>query len=114
MNETVRRIVRAGGHVVAGTDSPFIPYGLALHTEIAGYVDGGLTPFEALQTATVAAARALGQEGTLGVIAAGSLADLVAVEGDPLTDITSTRKVEFVIKNGEVHTLQALLAGPGR
>ena len=114
MNETVRRIVRAGGSVVAGTDSPFIHYGLALHTEIAGYVDGGLTPFEALQTATVVAARALGQEGHLGVVAPGSLADLVAVEGNPLANITATRRVRFVIKNGELHTLQALLEGPGR
>ena len=110
--DTVRRIVNAGGRVVAGTDSPIIPYGLSLHTELEHYVDGGLTPFQALQTATVAAAAALGASGDLGAIGAGMVADLVVVHGNPLDDIKDTRRVRLVIKNGEVFTLDELLRRP--
>ena len=74
---TVLAVTRAGGRVIAGTDSPIMPYALSLHTELEHFVDGGLTPFEALQTATVNAAAALGSSGDLGTLEPGTLADLV-------------------------------------
>jgi Tol biopolymer transport system component/imidazolonepropionase-like amidohydrolase len=109
MLELVRKVVRGGGVVIAGTDSPIFPYALAYHTELEMFAAAGLTPFEVLQTATVRAAEALGEGGNLGSIEAGKLADLVIVTGDPLTDVKNARKVKTVIKNGEVHTVEALL-----
>jgi imidazolonepropionase-like amidohydrolase len=105
---TVLAVTRAGGRVIAGTDSPIVPFAVSLHTELEHYVDGGLTPFEALRTATVNAAEALGSRDDLG-----SLADMVIVEGDPLTDITNTRRVRAVIKNGSLFELDSLLGARG-
>jgi imidazolonepropionase-like amidohydrolase len=109
MQDLVRRIVKGGGIVIAGTDSPIFPYALAYHTELELFQQGGLTPFEVLQTATTRAAVALGEGANLGSIEAGKLADLVIVTDDPLTDVKNARKVRTVIKNGEVHTLEDLL-----
>lgn len=109
MGDLVRRIVKGGGIVIAGTDSPIFPYALAYHTELEIFQEAGLTPFEVLQTATTRAADALGEGANLGSIEAGKLADLVVVTGDPLADIKNARKVRTVIKNGEVHTIEELL-----
>ena len=114
MGDTVRRVVKGGGIVIAGTDSPIFPYAVAFHTELELFAQAGLTPFEVLQTATTHAAAALGESANLGSIEAGKLADLVIVTDDPLTDIRNARKVRTVIKNGEVHTLEALLQRPRR
>ncbi|MEX2153949.1 MAG: amidohydrolase family protein [Gemmatimonadaceae bacterium] len=108
----VTRVVRGGGRVMAGTDSPIIPFGLGLHVELQNYVEGGLTPREALMTATSGFAKIVGLDRDLGSIVAGKLADLVAVEGNPLEQITDTRRVRIVVKNGEVYTRERLLAGP--
>ncbi len=112
LGRTVREVVRAGGRVVAGTDSPIVPYGVSLHTELETYVTGGLSPYEALQTSTLVAAQALGAGADLGSIEAGKLADMVVVEGDPLRNIRDTRRVVLVIKNGRVHQLEELLRRP--
>jgi imidazolonepropionase-like amidohydrolase len=109
MQDLVRRVVKGGGIVIAGTDSPIFPYALAYHTELEIFQQGGLTPFEVLQTATTRAADALGEGANLGSIEAGKLADLVIVTDDPLADVKNARKVRTVIKYGEVHTLEELL-----
>jgi len=109
MGELVRKVVKGGGVVIAGTDSPIFPYALAYHTELEIFQQSGLTPFEVLQTATVRAADALGEGANLGSIETGKLADLVIVTEDPLLDVKNARKVRTVIKNGEVHTLDSLL-----
>jgi len=109
MGDLVRRVVKGGGIVIAGTDSPIFPYALAYHTELEIFQQSGLTPFEVLQTATVRAADALGEGTNLGSIEAGKLADLVIVSDDPLVDVKNARKVKTVIKNGEVHTVSDLL-----
>jgi len=109
MGDLVRRVVTGGGIVIAGTDSPIVPYALAYHTELELFAQAGLTPFEVLQTATTRAADALGEGANLGSIEAGKLADLVIVTDDPLVDIRNARKVRTVIKNGEIHTLESLL-----
>ena len=57
--KTLMDLLRAGVPLIAGVDAPLVPYGAALHTEIAGYVEAGFTPFQALQTATVNTARLL-------------------------------------------------------
>jgi Tol biopolymer transport system component len=107
---TLRALHAAGARIIAGVDSPLVPYGISLHGELEEYVAAGFTPFEALQTATVNTARLLNAEADLGTIEVGKLADLVVVEGDPLTDIKAARRVRTVIKNGEVYELSALLA----
>ncbi|HEX6163484.1 MAG TPA: amidohydrolase family protein, partial [Vicinamibacterales bacterium] len=109
MGDLVRRVVKGGGVVIAGTDSPIFPYALLYHTELEIFQQSGLTPFEVLQTGTIRAAEALGEGANLGSIEAGKLADLAIVTDDPLADIKNARKVRAVIKNGEVHTVEALL-----
>ncbi len=110
---TLAAITRGGGRVLAGTDVPNMPYGAGLHAEIELYSRYGLTPFEALQTATFNAAEALGAAADLGTLQAGKLADLVIVNGDPLTDIKAARKVSTVIKNGQVLDMKTLLSPAG-
>ncbi|MBI4539343.1 MAG: PD40 domain-containing protein [Gemmatimonadetes bacterium] len=112
LGRTVLEVVRAGGRVIAGTDSPIIPYALSLQTELEHFVDGGLSPFEALRAATAVSAEALGAGADLGTVEPGKLADLVVVDGDPLKEIRAARRVRTVIKNGELYELEALLRRP--
>jgi imidazolonepropionase-like amidohydrolase len=100
----VLAVQRAGGIIVAGTDTP---NAINLHGEIAAYVAAGMTPYEALKAATVNPARALALDA--GTIEPGKLADLVVVDGDPLARITDTYKVRRVIANGRVYEVNQLL-----
>lgn len=109
---TVTRVVRGGGKVVAGTDSPIIPYGAALIAEVENYVWGGLTEVEALRTATSVAAEALAMEGEIGTLSAGALADILIVEGNPLEDIEDLRRARIVLKDGEIFRIEDLLEPP--
>ena len=104
-------VVRGGGRVTAGTDSPINPYGLALLMELENYASGGLTPVEVLRTATTVSAEALGAGADLGSIEPGKLADLVVIDGNPLVNIRDLRKVRRVMKDGNVYDLDALLRG---
>jgi Tol biopolymer transport system component/imidazolonepropionase-like amidohydrolase len=108
----VAAVVKGGGRVIAGTDSPINPYGLALLAELEHYVRGGLTPAEAIRTATAVPAQAMGQGADLGTIEVGKLADLVVVDGNPLAAITDIRKTRYTIKDGVVYSVDALLGGP--
>lgn len=93
---------RAGIPLLAGTDTPYpllVP-GLSLHDELAAMVEVGLTPREALATATVNPARLLSEEGERGVVAPGAIADLVLVEGDPLEDTARLRRPAGVVLGG--------------
>jgi imidazolonepropionase-like amidohydrolase len=112
VEKAVFDIVKAGGRVTAGTDAPINPYGLSLLMELEQYVAGGLTPLQALQSATTVNARALGMENDLGAIAPGRLADLVILDGNPLTNIRDLRRVRSVVKDGGVYTLESLLKRP--
>src|SRR5207237_6534564 len=97
-------VVHAGGLVVAGTDTP---NAINLHGELEGYTMAGMTPYEALKTATVNPAQALLLDA--GTIEPGKLADLVIVEGDPLVDIANAHKVKRVIANGRLYELTDLI-----
>ena len=105
----LKSILKAGGTIVAGTDSPIVPYGLGLHAELEAYVHAGLTPYEALQTATINAARALGVDDRVGTIEAGKLADLTFLGSDPLADIKATRDVRRVMRGGRLFTVSDLV-----
>jgi imidazolonepropionase-like amidohydrolase len=97
-------VARAGATVVAGTDTP---NAINLHGEIMFYTMAGMSTFDALKTATVNPAQVLGFDG--GTIEPGKLADLIAIDGDPLTNIASTTKVKKVIANGRVFDVADLL-----
>src|ERR1035438_6703182 len=92
----------AGGVKVAfGTDAAVYPHGLNAR-EFAVMVKLGLTPLQAIQAATVNAADLLGWSGKVGTLEPGAWADIVAVEGDPVKDVTTLERVKFVMKGGEV------------
>lgn len=106
----VGALVRGGGRVIAGTDSPINPYGVALLSELEHYVRGGLSPADAIRTATAVPAEAFGLGRDLGTIEAGKLADLVVVDGDPLARITDLRRTRLTVRGGVVHPVDRLLA----
>jgi len=91
----------AGVKVAFGTDAAVYPHGLNAH-EFAVMVRLGLTPLQAIQAATVNAADLLGWSGKVGSLETGAWADIDAVDGDPLKDVTTLEHVKFVMKGGEV------------
>lgn len=91
----------SGVRVAFGTDAAVYPHGLNAH-EFAVMVKLGLTPLQAIQAATVNAADLLGWSGKVGTLEPGAWADIVAVEGDPLKDVTTLERVKFVMKGGDV------------
>jgi imidazolonepropionase-like amidohydrolase len=107
--QTVYEVVKGGGRVTAGTDAPINPYGLSLLMELENYASSGLSPFEVLRTATTVSAEAMGVGADLGSIEAGKLADLVVIDGNPLSDIKLLRRVRRVMKGGVVYESDALL-----
>lgn len=94
------RAIAAGVKIAYGTDAGVYPHGLNAR-EFACLVRRGMTPLAAIRSATLAAAELLGVDDR-GVIAPGKLADLIAVPGDPLADVTALERVEFVMKGGTI------------
>ncbi|XUZ90113.1 amidohydrolase family protein [Streptomyces sp. HD1123-B1] len=95
-----RRVLEAGGVVALGTDQPLVPVGLHLHLALRALHRYGLSPAEALRTATVLPARVFGAERDLGTLEVGKLADLTVVDGDPFTDFDSLVRTEAVLRGG--------------
>lgn len=95
----------AGVKVAFGTDSGVSKHGDNAR-EFALMVKAGMTPAQALRTATVNAAEALGRASSVGTIEAGKDADIIAVAGSPLEDVTRMEKVEFVMRHGVVHKMR--------
>ena len=103
--ENVGLANKAGVILLAATDVEFpmgIP-GLALHEELVRLVEAGLTPLEALQTATLNPTRVLGLMESLGTIEPGKLADLVLLDANPLDDIRNTQKIRAVVADGRLY-----------
>ena len=112
---TVKKLIADGNHITAGTDAPFMPYGLSIQLEMQTYVNIlGISPFHALQSATLWAAESAGVDKDLGSVESGKLADLVIVDGDPLKSIRDAMNVRTVISNGFVYRVEQLLQPPGK
>lgn len=109
----LREFRAAGGRIVAGTDASnqmLVP-GLSLQTELELLVGAGLTPADAIETATRNTAQLLGAD-SLGLIAPGKAADLVILKANPLVDIRNTRTVLRVMVRGQLYNVDSLRAGP--
>ena len=96
-----KKAIAAGVKIGMGTDAAVYPHGLNAH-ELEVYVALGLTPLQAIQSATINDAELLGWKDKVGAIEPGKWADLIAVDGDPLHDITTLQRVKFVMKGGDV------------
>jgi imidazolonepropionase-like amidohydrolase len=97
-----RKALAAGVKIAFGTDVGGFPWSDPIAQEFARMVEFGMTPMQAIQSATSKAADLLGERGELGIVAPGAYADLVAVQGDPLRDVNELKKVGFVMKDGIV------------
>jgi imidazolonepropionase-like amidohydrolase len=100
--KNMARAFASGVKVAMGTDVAVFPHGLNAR-ELAVYVRLGMTPLDAIRTTTVSAADLLGWSDRVGSLDPGKYADLVAVDGDPLQDITTLQRVKFVMKGGTVY-----------
>jgi imidazolonepropionase-like amidohydrolase len=98
----IRLALKYGIPIALGTDAAVGPHGANAH-EFKLMVDAGMSPMQSLVAGTSTAARLLGWEDRVGTLAAGKLADIVAVPGDPLKDISATERVLLVVKNGVVY-----------
>jgi len=98
----VGEMSRAGVGILAATDSTasYVIPGFSLHDELALFVEAGLTPMQALETATRNPAQFLGELNSSGTIEKGKLADLILLDANPLTDIKNTTRINAVIQNG--------------
>ncbi len=96
---------KAGVKILAGTDTPnpYVFPGSGLHDELELLVKAGLTPMDALRSATIRPAEYLGAANGMGSIAADKAADMVLLEGDPLADIANTRRIAAVVLKGKVY-----------
>jgi imidazolonepropionase-like amidohydrolase len=98
--DSIRAAIAAGVKIAVGTDAPAIPHGKNAN-ELVALVGRGMTPLAAIRAATVTAAELIDVTDR-GRLAEGLLADVIGVPGDPLTDITVTQRVKFVMKGGKV------------
>jgi imidazolonepropionase-like amidohydrolase len=99
--ENFRKATKAGVKMIFGSDAGVYPHGDNAK-QFAVMVRYGMTPLQAIQAATVTAAKALDREKDVGAIEAGRFGDLIAVSGDPLSDVTTLEHVGFVMKGGAV------------
>ncbi len=100
--DSFRRATKAGAKMVFGSDAAIYPHG-DNGKQFSRMVQFGMTPLQAIQSATINSAQLLQQEQQLGQIKSGYLADIIAVEGNPLEDITLMENVSFVMKDGHIY-----------
>ena len=101
IEDFIRRFVQAGGIIRAGSDPNNGLPALGVHQEMVMFVEAGLTPMQALQAATINVAKAFRKDQDFGTVEPGKVADIVAIDGDPLKDIWATQNVKLVILNGK-------------
>ncbi len=109
--ESFRKALKAGVKIAFGTDAGGFPWTDPIAQEFPRMVEFGMSPMQAIQSATSRAAELLDQKGKIGVIAPGAFADVIAVAGDPLADVKVLGNVGFVMKDGRVFKNEL---GPGQ
>jgi imidazolonepropionase-like amidohydrolase len=97
-----KKALKAGVKIAFGTDMGGIPWTEPIANEFGWMVKFGMSPMEAIKSATSSAANLLEMKGDIGVIAPGAFADIMAVQGDPLANIDALKNVNFVMKDGKV------------
>jgi imidazolonepropionase-like amidohydrolase len=102
VHQNIAHAFRSGVKIALGTDAAVYPHGLNAR-EFAVYVRLGMTPLQAIQTGTINAADLLGWSDKVGSIAPGKWADIIAVNDDPLRDISALQNVRFVMRNGQIY-----------
>ncbi len=100
--QSFKKALKGGVKIVFGTDMGGIPWTEPIAQEFPRMVELGMQPMDAIQSATSRAAAMLEMEGKIGVVAPGAFADIIAVDGDPLSDIKVLENVQFVMKDGKV------------
>ncbi len=100
--ETFKKAVKAGVKIAYGTDIGGYDWSLPQAMDFTYFVKWGMTPIQAIQTATITAAELLGQEGKIGEIKVGSFADIIAIKNDPLANIEVLQNINWVMKDGQV------------
>lgn len=100
--ESYRKAIKAGVKIAYGTDAGVFPHGMNA-MDFSRMIEAGMTPMQAIQSATTVAAELLNKSRELGSLDAGKLADLIAVQDDPTRDIRVLEKINFVMKNGVVY-----------
>lgn len=100
--QSFKKALKAGVKIVFGTDMGGIPWTEPIAQEFLRMVALGMTPMDAIQSATSRAATMLDMDGKIGVVAPGAFADIIAVSGDPLRDVKVLESVQFVMKDGKV------------
>jgi imidazolonepropionase-like amidohydrolase len=105
IQKTFEKAYKTGVKIAFGTDAGVFPHGQNAR-EFAYMVEGGMPAMEAIQSATIIAAQLLRIDAVLGSIEPGKLADIIAVEGNPVQDIANMQKVIFVMKDGVVYLLK--------
>jgi len=100
---TFKRALNAGVKIAFGTDAGGFPWTVNPAKEFALEVKYGMTPAQALRSATMTAAELLGMQDKIGSLEPGKLADVVAVPGDPMADVTQFERVNFVMKDGKIY-----------
>jgi imidazolonepropionase-like amidohydrolase len=101
MRNAFRTALKHGVRIAFGTDAGVFAHGTQAK-EFKLYIELGMTPMQAIASATTSAAELMGWSGKVGVVAKGSFADMVAVAGDPTKDITELERVQWVMKGGKV------------
>jgi imidazolonepropionase-like amidohydrolase len=97
-----RKALKAGVKIVFGTDMGGIPWTEPIAQEFSRMVEFGMSPMDAIQSATSRAAVMLDMEGKIGVVAPGAFADVIAVKSDPLHEIKVLQEMQFVMKDGQI------------
>jgi len=100
--ETFQKALKAGVKIAFGTDAAVYPHGLNAR-QFSNWVRWGMTPMQAIQSATINAADLLGRKDRIGSIKLGKLADIIATSENPLDDISTLENVRFVMKDGKVY-----------
>ncbi|MDQ2924628.1 MAG: amidohydrolase family protein [Acidobacteriota bacterium] len=109
--KVVFALFQAGVPIVPGSDTGLIGYGLDRELEL--YVQAGMTPMQAIQSATIVSARAMRHDADSGTVTPGKRADLILVDGNPLANISDLRKVTTVITDGRLYSTRKLAATVG-